>query len=94
MMAMIALATTMTAVLLTGSASSTIDHRVYLLQLRYVHSGETPNVLLGAWENITLPALELVKDAKFAVRMGYFGICVISDVGPWVCDNTERDWKS
>jgi hypothetical protein len=93
-MAIIALAATTTTLLLTGSAPSHIGHRVYLLQLSYVISAEPPIVPPGAWENITLPAFEAVKNMASAVRVSYFGICVMPGGSSWVCHNIVADLET
>lgn len=81
----IVLSTIVTAILMAGCGSSSIAQRVYLVQLEYVSLRDPAKVPVGAWENITLPAYEAVKDTRLAVRTGYFGLCATTDYAEWKC---------
>lgn len=85
MMIFVACAATVTAVLLAGAGSSSIAQRVYLVQLSYINSKEPPTVPPGAWENISIPAFDAVKDTNLRVRVGYFGVCAAQDADFWIC---------
>lgn len=84
-MIVIVFAATVTAILLAGAGSTSIAHRVYLVQFSYLNSKEAPKVPPGVWENITLPAFEAVHNTHLTVRVGYFGLCAKQESDDWLC---------
>ncbi|KAF2281399.1 uncharacterized protein EI97DRAFT_491324 [Westerdykella ornata] len=87
-MAVIASAVAMTAVLLAGAGATSIAQRIYLIEVSYVDPKAQPDGPKGpteAWENITQPVFNVVKDSQLVTRLGYFGLCASQKEGPWIC---------
>lgn len=76
-----------TALLLAGcSSSSPLIPDIFLLSIYYKHSVAVPNTAQVDY-NVNQAISNIVGNAHIQVRVGYFGICVNSDGGSWLCNN-------
>ncbi|KAJ8129814.1 hypothetical protein O1611_g3815 [Lasiodiplodia mahajangana] len=76
-----------TPLLLAGcSSSSPLIPDIFLLSIYYKHYTATPSTAQVDY-NVNQAISNIVGSAHLQVRVGYFGICVNSDGGSWLCNN-------
>ena len=76
-----------TALLLAGcSSSSPLIPDIFLLSLFYTSYTAIPATSQVNY-NIHTALDNIVGEARLAVRVGYFGICISPDGGGWLCSN-------
>ena|SRR5436190_22581441 len=79
-----------TAILLSGCTSASITPSVYLRSLSYRETAK--EIMTKSQVNINVPTLfrQLVipHHATLEVRTGYFGLCLQTAGGPWLCSTS------
>lgn len=75
------------ALLLAGcSSSSPLVPNIFLISLFY--QSHTPVASTAQTDfNVHVAIANIVGQTIFAVRVGYFGICINPDGGAWLCSN-------
>lgn len=87
LMILIAIAIILLSLLLAGcSSSSPLIPGIFLISMwyeKYTPTYSTEQVDPG----VTAAIANIVSGAQLGVRVGYFGICINTDHGDWICSN-------
>ncbi|CAG8950921.1 hypothetical protein HYFRA_00003138 [Hymenoscyphus fraxineus] len=87
LMILIGLAIVLLSLLLAGcSSSSPLIPDIFLISLYYQSYPAVPSTAQADY-NVHNAIATVVGNARLAVRVGYFGICINPDGGSWLCSN-------
>ncbi|KAI1432076.1 Ca2+ regulator and membrane fusion protein Fig1-domain-containing protein [Xylaria sp. CBS 124048] len=87
LMILIAVSIILLSLLLAGcSSSSPLIPDIFLLSMYYKQYQPVPSTAQVDF-NVTDAIANIVGNAHIQVRVGYFGICVNTDGGSWLCNN-------
>ncbi|RDW78240.1 hypothetical protein BP5796_06092 [Coleophoma crateriformis] len=87
LMILIAIAIILLSLLLAGcSSSSPLIPEIFLISLYYQQYNAVPSTVQTDY-NVHTAISNIVGQAKFSARVGYFGICINPDGGAWLCSN-------